>query len=314
MKAKRRFFNLILALFILTFLACLFFIGRYLYEGYRYRKMQSNLVKLVHGGIAKPNETVVTYDKCLTCEDVVLKRTANTTSCAEIALINANSTSVEDAFRRSFEEDNGYLPEEMTTTEEVSLWQEQYAALVAINPDCVGFLEIPNTPVQFPVMLTADDPKHYLYRDFYRKSEKRGTPFLDGATVLGESQNYIIYGHNMKDGSVFGTLPSYLVRDYCEKHKLIYFNTAVSEGVYEVVAVCLTEVLAKDSSDFKYYQYGGPLSQGDFEIYSETIKSMAKYLRQMDIEWGDELLTLSTCYHRRAGDDGRLIVVAKRIR
>ena len=313
MKAKRRFFNLILVPLILAFLTSLFFIGRYLYDGYRYRKMQSNLVNLVHGGIAKPDETVVTYDKYLIFEDVVLKEMENTISCAETALANDDSTDVEDALERSFEEENWHLPEEMPTTEEVSLWQEQYTALVTINPDCVGFLEIPGTPIQLPVMLTPDDPEHYLYRDFYGKSEKRGTPFLDGATVLGESQNYIIYGHNMKDGSFFGTLPSYLDRDYCEEHKLIYFNTSVSEGVYEVVAVCLTEVLAKNSNDFKYYQYSGPLSQGDFGVYSETIKSMAKYLRQMDIEWGDELLTLSTCYHRRAGDDGRLIVVAKRI-
>ena len=138
--------------------------------------------------------------------------------------------------------------------------------------------------------------------------------FLDKATELGESQNYIIYGHNMKDGSVFGTLPSFLDKNCCKEHRLIYFNTAISEGVYEIVAGCKAEVLAKVSEKFKYYRYGGPLGQADFETYVEEIRDMANLLFDYDVKWGDELLTISTCYHRRSGDDGRLIVVAKRIR
>ena len=281
--------NVILIISVLSLSVCVLLLAQYYYAGYRYRKQQKQIADMIHGSIVS---NPITTDACSSSWNSEKKELPQVVTTETVELSEQPETQLEPT---------------------PSLWQEQYQTLVSANQDCVGFLEIPGTAIQFPVMFTPENPEKYLYRDFFGKSEKRGTPFLDKATLLGESQNYIIYGHNMKDGSVFGTLPSYLDQDFCKKHKLIYFNTAVSKGVYEVVAVCKTEVLAKVSEDFKYYQYGGPLSKPDFEEYVRNIREMSVYPVETEINWGDELLTLSTCYHRRAGDDGRLIIVTKKI-
>lgn len=291
MKNRKRWtLNVILIISVVSLSVCVLLLVQYYYAGYRYRKKQKQIADMIHGSIvSNPIEADVSSSALKTEK----KEFPQAVTTEAVGMSEQPETQLE-----------------LTP----SLWQEQYQTLVSANPDCAGFLEIPGTAIQFPIMFTPPEPEKYLYRDFFGKNEKRGTPFLDKATVLGESQNYIIYGHNMKDGSVFGTLPSFLDKNFCETHRLFYFNTAVSEGVYEVVAVCKTEVLARVSEEFKYYQYGGPLSQTDFEIYAESIRDMANLLFDYDVKWEDELLTLSTCYHRRSGDDGRLIVVAKRIR
>ena len=291
MKNRKRWtLNVTLIISVVSLSVCVLLLAQYYYAGYRYRKKQKQIADMIHGSIvSNPIEADVSSSALKTEK----KEFPQAVTTEAVGMSEQPETQLEPT---------------------PSLWQEQYQTLVSANPDCAGFLEIPGTAIQFPIMFTPTEPEKYLYQDFFGKNEKRGTPFLDKATVLGESQNYIIYGHNMKDGSVFGTLPSFLDKNFCETHRLIYFNTAVSEGVYEVVAVCKTEVLARVSEEFKYYQYGGPLSQTDFEIYAESIRDMANLLFDYDVKWEDELLTLSTCYHRRSGDDGRLIVVAKRIR
>ena len=88
------------------------------------------------------------------------------------------------------------------------------AALAAENPDCVGWLTIPDTGIDYPVMHTPEDPEHYLRRDFYGSSANGGTPFLDGRnTAQVEGQNLILYGHNMMDASIFKPLINYLDAD-----------------------------------------------------------------------------------------------------
>lgn len=291
MKNRKRWtLNVILIISVVSLSVCVLLLAQYYYAGYRYRKKQKQIADMIHGSIvSNPIEADVSSSALKTEK----KEFPQAVTTETVGMSEQPETQLEPT---------------------PSLWQEQYQTLASANPDCVGYLEIPGTAIQFPIMFTPTEPEKYLYRDFFGKNEKRGTPFLDKATVLGESQNYIIYGHNMKDGSVFGTLPSFLDKSYCEEHRLIYFNTGVSEGVYEIVAVCKTEVLARVSEEFKYYRYGGPLSQTDFETYAESIRDMANLLFDYDIKWEDELLTLSTCYHRRSDDDGRLIVVAKRIR
>ena len=291
MKNRKRWtLNVILIISVVSLSFCVLLLAQYYYAGYRYRKKQKQIADMIHGSIvSNPIEADVSSSALKTEK----KEFPQAVTTEAVGMSEQPETQLEPT---------------------PSLWQEQYQTLVSANPDCAGFLEIPGTAIQFPIMFTPTEPEKYLYQDFFGKNEKRGTPFLDKATVLGESQNYIIYGHNMKDGSVFGTLPSFLDKSFCEEHRLIYFITAVGEGVYEIVAVCKTEVLARVSEEFKYYQYGGLLSQSDLETYIHRVREMSAFSFETDVEWGDELLTLSTCYHRKSGDDGRLIVVAKRIR
>ena len=279
--------NAIMTISYCVLVVCALEIVWYYYKGYQYTRQQEEISVMMKGGIAdsgileRPTEAVVEEPQ-ITFPDE-----------GNYEVVNVS---------RKF-------------SQEVSdRWKEQYQYLTSVNPDCFGYIEIPDTKIKMPVMFTPQDYEHYLYRNFSDSYETRGTPFLDIATRLGESQNYIIYAHNMRDGSAFGTLPEYLDRQYYEDHKYIYFNTAVSEGVYEIIAVCKTRIYSAASKKFRYHIYGGKLTKSEFETYVKEVKKMARYSIDATAVWGDELITLSTCYHDRADDNGRLIVVAKRIR
>ena len=124
------------------------------------------------------------------------------------------------------------------------------AALAAENPDCVGWLTIPDTGIDYPVMHTPDTPEHYLRRDFYGESASGGTPFLDGRNLAeAENQNLILYGHNMMDGSMFKPLISYLEPSFQETHKEIYLELSEKQYRYELVTVLET------NTQCSLYQY-----------------------------------------------------------
>lgn len=266
-------------------LCCLVQLGIYYYKGIRYSKAMEEIVDAIQGGIVKPYTPAPTQEPEPTA-----------------AVENPLTPVVTEAPRPRFS---------LELSEE---WKSQLATLQEQNPDCVGFVQIPDTKIAFPVMFTENDPQYYLHRNFQKKREERGTPFLDGATVLAESANYIVYGHNMKDGSVFGTLKKYLDDDaYVEAHKYIFFNTPYSEGIYEIFAVCW--VMVDTSGDvFRYDNYGGQLTEDQFNLYVSQVRAASHYQSDIEVGWWDQLLTLSTCLHDRSySDNGRLIVVAKRV-
>ncbi|MDO4318689.1 MAG: sortase [Lachnospiraceae bacterium] len=190
-------------------------------------------------------------------------------------------------------------------------WADQYATLVEKNSDCFGYIEIPDTVLSYPVMFTPEDYMYYLDKNIDKEKEKRGLPFMDEATKIGESQNYLVYGHNMNDTTAFGSLREYLDKSYYEEHKYIYFNTAVSEGVYEIMAVVKTKIYNVEDQCFKYHKYGGVLTKSEFETYVSEMTKESIYKTGVTAKWGDELLTLSTC--NRYTENGRLVIVAKRI-
>lgn len=174
------------------------------------------------------------------------------------------------------------------------------AALAAENPDCVGWLTIPDTGVDYPVMYTPDDPEHYLRRDFSGVSASHGTPFLDGRNLAqADGQNLILYGHNMMDGSMFKPLISYLEPSFRETHQEIYLELSEKQYRYEVLAVVETDTKCS------LYQYTGlsdPAKESDFR---------AALLKETDLEvvhQADGYLTLSTCSN--GGGDSRVLVIA----
>ena len=207
---KKHILDGLIVITAIGLLFCLGSIGLYYFRGFQYDKTMDALMKKIQGGIATPF-------------------TPTPTKAVEVVPEDGGHTT-EEVVKEE---------EHITFSREISAkWKEQYQTLTSENADCAGFLEIPDTKIAFPVMFREGDPQYYLYRNFQKKSESRGTPFLDGATVLGESKNYIVYGHNMKDGSVFGSLLKYQDAEYCYDHRYLFFNTATSEGIYEVFAVC----------------------------------------------------------------------------
>jgi sortase B len=174
------------------------------------------------------------------------------------------------------------------------------AALAAENPDCVGWITIPDTGIDYPVMYTPDDPEHYLRRDFSGASASHGTPFLDGRnrdTV--EDQNLILYGHNMMDGSMFKPLISYLEPSFRETHQEIYLELSEKQYQYDVLAVVETST---KSPLYTFTSLADPTVASDFR---------ATLLKETDLDvvhQAEGYLTLSTC--NNGGGNSRVLVIA----
>lgn len=188
----------------------------------------------------------------------------------------------------------------------------KYKTLYEINPDIAGWIYIEGTDIDYPVMLTAEDEEFYLHRDFYRNDAKSGLPFMDNrCTINVPGSNTIIYGHNMKDGSMFADLIEYASPKYYRDHRYIRFDTIFEEAIYEVVAVFRVRVPADDNSEFKFYNFLSASSEDDFKQYYDKIRSLSLYDIDATAFSTDCLLTLSTCDH--TVDDGRFVVVARKI-
>ena len=160
-------------------------------------------------------------------------------------------------------------------------------------------------------MYAPDEIDKYLHTDFYGNYAYRGCLFVDEYCDILSSDNLIIYGHNMKDNSMFGSLMYYVSEDFYKQHKLISFDTIYEKQTYEIVAAIKTELVPEGSDGFKYYEYTGSGDENSFNDYVKFIEENRLYDTDAELSPGDKILTLSTCaYH---AEDGRFIVVAKKI-
>ena len=190
---------------------------------------------------------------------------ASVAEIAKLPMTEAPAESVTDT-----ETETSAEPTEQSTT------KRNIPALIAVNGDCIGWLSIDGTSISYPVMYTPSEPQKYLRRSFYGQYSQSGVPFLDGrcSTVGG---NLIIYGHNMKNGTMFSDLKRYVDRDFLNAHRTVKFETA--DGVQTFI---VTEALKTNTSDGWYDRIA------------------AEDSRQ---------LILSTCYG--SGKDGRLLIIAE---
>ncbi len=187
----------------------------------------------------------------------------------------------------------------------------EYEALCAENPDTIGWLKIDGTGIDNVVMYAPDEIDKYLHTDFYGNYAYRGCLFVDEYCDVLRSDNIIIYGHNMKDGTMFGSLMYYVSEDFYKQHKYISFDTIYEKQTYEIVAAIKTAILPKDDNGFKYYEYTGQNDEVSFNEYLKFIDENKLYDTDAALRQGDKILTLSTCaYH---ASDGRFIVVARKI-
>lgn len=188
----------------------------------------------------------------------------------------------------------------------------QYAVLYEKNSDMTGWLSIEGTVIDYPVMRCKDN-EYYLHHDFYGEDDKYGCLFVkDIADVDTPDTNFTIYGHNMKDGSMFGSLDSYQEKSFYREHTEISFDTLYEERSYQVMAVFLSQVYTEDAEVFKYYNFYEARTPEEFAEFYENVKELSLYDTEVTAEYGDTFLTLSTCaYHV---EDGRFVVVAKRIK
>lgn len=203
--------------------------------------------------------------------------------------------------------DNAAEPTEPVPVE-VSAY-EKYAAVYEQNNDFVGWLCIEGTNINYPVMQTPEEPNYYLKRAFDRSYSDYGVPYVQENCALGISDNIVIYGHNMSNGSMFADLCRYEKKSFWQEHPIIHFDTLSGYGKYEIVAVFKTVTYSQEG--FKYYHFVNAESAADFDAFLAQCRELKLYDTGVDAEYGDQLITLSTCEYSRK--NGRMVVVAKLI-
>ena len=205
----------------------------------------------------------------------------------------------------------GRLSDEKEQTRELAKAAEQGENLFEKNSDMICWLDIEGTDINYPVMYTTDNPEYYLHRDFDGEYSYSGLPFLDSRCDMDKSSNLIIYGHNMKNSTMFSQLLKYEDYDFWKEHRYINVKTADGERKYEIIAAFRSEVQPEGGSGFRYYGFTDTDKASEYDEYLRNIKNLALYDTGVLAEYGTQLMTLSTCsYHT---DDGRFAVTAKRI-
>ena len=186
----------------------------------------------------------------------------------------------------------------------------QYREIYELNNDLVGWLCIPGTVIDYPVVRN-EDPEYYLERDFYGKPNSNGQLILDSACdVWTPSYNLVISGHNMNSGRMFAQLCNYSSEGFWSNHKTLTFDSLVREGEYVVIGAFFSADYEETEEGFRYnadIQY-----RIDATTWLNQVKENSIYQTGIDAEFGDEFLTLTTCQYHRA--DGRFVVVARRVR
>lgn len=181
--------------------------------------------------------------------------------------------------------------------------------LQEINSDIVGWIQIEGTNINYPV-LQGEDNEYYLDHNYKKQKTEKGSIFLDKSYNWDiESNNLIIYGHNLVNGQMFKDLLKYAKEDFFEKHKTIRFTTEKIDKEYEIISAFKSKVYNQaEKNVFKYYDFINSKSEKEYNDFVKQAKDASLYDTKNTAEYGDELITLITCaYHV---DDGRFVVIA----
>lgn len=204
------------------------------------------------------------------------------------------------------------VPVQNSNTGKTENVMRKYAEIYEANSDMVGWLQIPGTKINYPVMLSSDEPGYYLHRDFFGEENRHGCLFAqENSDPLAPSDNITIYGHNMKDGSMFAGLMDYKKQSFFNDHKTVIFDTIHEEHTYEIISVFVTT--ASVGEGFPYYQFINSTDEEDFNNFVKECKSLSLYDTGVSAAYGDKLICLSTCEYNYEPVNGRLVVVAKRV-
>ena len=204
-----------------------------------------------------------------------------------------------------------------------------YNNLIKRNDDVVGWLRINNTQVNYPLLIDPGDitpgmgygdqyveyNEYYLHHDIDRKYLFEGNIYMDcrdnfGAVEGLQSENIVIYGHNMLNGSQFGNLRLYKDTSYYWNNPFVYLSSIYRDYEYVIVSFCITSGNA--DTDFRYWDMEELDTQEDFDYYVNRIKRDQLLDTGVDVKYGDKLLTLSTCH--ADADNTRFIILARRLR
>lgn len=184
------------------------------------------------------------------------------------------------------EEDNSNNEKEENKVDVSRLYKE--------NNDFIGWLQIKNTNISYPVMQTGQERKDfYLRRNFYKEYSNMGTPYIAEQCNVLDSDNVIVYGHHITNNKMFGELENYKNQDFYKEHKIINFNTIYGKMEYEIIAVLKT--VAYSDTGFKYYNFVKAENEQEYNTFINKCEVLSLYETEKTARYGDRLLTLSTC-------------------
>jgi sortase B len=223
----------------------------------------------------------------------------------------------------------------------------KYDEVLKINPYVAGWLNIEGSKIDAPVVYTPGSQNYYLRRALDGTDAQMGTLFI-AVNWRDENNNTLIYGHNMKDGTAFGSLLKFEDPEYGLNHNIIRFDTLYEEKEYELYGVFYSQVYVEDleteedraeadeavesgevdligdigyddpyrvekdedNGRFRFYYYTDLSDEDDFEYFARSVKERALYDTGVTAEWGDEFVTLTTCSYQVK--NGRFVVVGVR--
>lgn len=186
---------------------------------------------------------------------------------------------------------------------EIEIKNEEYIALKKINEDYLFWISIPETNINYPVVKSKNN-EEYLYKNFKGEENKGGCLFVDSRNVSEEDDNVIIHGHNMKDKSMFGTLPKLLTSEYLNENKKIYIYLENKILEYEIFSVYVND------GSFDPYKTNFNTNE-EFNEYINNVRKKSYYNLDYADDGKKNIITLSTCTN--ATGEERTIVNAKLI-
>ena len=277
-------YRILIGFCVLIFTVCAFFLGKYLYNSLSQKHQFTELSDLVE------------QEQASLSGDISDSESASSQTDWDSPL----TQTLPDKYQTVTHPQTG---------EELEILQE-YASVFLRNTDLVGWIKIEDTKINYPVMQTIHNPNYYLKRDFYGQYSEHGCIYVSEACdVNAPSDNLTIYGHRMKDGSMFFALQSYTDPEFYAAHPYILFDTLTEHHRYEILSVFLTT--ASVGEGFPYHTFVDAADEAEFDRFVATCKELALYDTGVDAAYGDKLITLSTCEYSQV--NGRLVVVAKRI-
>ena len=197
---------------------------------------------------------------------------------------------------------------EDTSAEEGEEVREQRIAfeeLKAQNEDVIGWIEIPDTEISYPLM-QGDDDQYYLKHTFSGNKNSAGSIFVEYQNKPDLTDRHtIIYGHNMKNGSMFGGLKEYRNASYLVDHPMVYIDLEDGTHAYQIFSCYETPA---NSNTYTIGFASQP--DGRYEQFVQTLKNSSAYDTGIDVSKNDRVITLSTCTKR---SENRFVVHAKRI-
>lgn len=202
--------------------------------------------------------------------------------------------------------------DETNITETKTKRMLQLEELQKENEEIIGWLEIEGTNINYPV-LQASDNDYYLTHNYKKETASTGSIFLDkNFDLINGSSNYLIYGHRSKSGLMFEDLMKYAKEDFYKEHTKIKFTTNKDDSVYEILSVFYSRVYYKSEKNvFRYYYFVNANNEQEYNDFVNNAKKVSLYDTGVTANYGEQLLTLSTCEYSQ--EDGRFVVVCKKL-